>query len=57
MHRVEADVQHPGGWLGEAEGLQVGLDAAGIKLVQMERQLDRRSDLIQLGLPGPRRRS
>lgn len=41
------------GWLGEAEGLQVSLGAARIKLDQMERQLDRRSDLVQLGFPVP----
>jgi hypothetical protein len=38
-------------WLGEAGGLRISVDAARIKLAQMERRIDRGGDLVQLALP------
>ncbi len=45
---AEADER---GWLGEAEGLKISLDAAHLKLAQMERQLGRREGAVLLGMP------
>ena len=39
------------GWAGEAEGLEVSLAAANVKLAQLDEQVTRRDTAVSLGMP------